>query len=63
MSERIKNIHKLVVHIPKDLIDLPYVLDVLQMQHHSSFFQFLNGIETMIQHYCEKHNDDYFQKA
>ena len=29
IADRIKNIHKLVSHIPRDLVEFPYVLDVL----------------------------------
>ena len=38
MAERLSNIYKLLEFIPNIDLDLSYVLDVLTMQHHSSYF-------------------------
>jgi hypothetical protein len=32
------------------------------MQHHSSFFQLLNGLDVMMQHYLDKKDDENFSK-
>jgi hypothetical protein len=59
-ADKIQNINKLIENIPADQINMPYVLDVLTQQHHNSFYQLINGLETVMQDYVDKGKDDYF---
>jgi hypothetical protein len=45
-ADKIQNINKLVENIPDSSIY--YVLDVLTQQHHNSFYQLINGLETVM---------------
>jgi hypothetical protein len=41
---------------------LSYLNDLLTLQHQSTFFAFMNGVENMIEYYLDKENDEYFYK-
>ena len=34
----------------------------MTLQHQSTFYTFLNGVENMLEYYLDKENDEYFQK-
>jgi hypothetical protein len=63
IASRIQSINKLVEFIPRDYMNFPYLLDVLTKQHHNSFYQLLQGLEQVADHYLREENDDYFNKT
>ena len=48
--------------LPVERRSLPYICDMLTLQHQSSYLCLLNGIEDMIEYYLEKESDEYFAK-
>ena len=36
---------------------------MLILQHHSTYYQFLNGLENILDLYRDKHEDEYFHKV
>ena len=59
-ADKMLNINKLIENIPADQNNMTYTLDVLTQQHHNSFYQLINGLETIMQDYVDKGKDDYF---
>ena len=61
----VNQMQKLNVWIRKLSVEcrsLPYICDMLTLQHQSSYLCLLNGIEDMIEYYLEKESDEYFAK-
>ena len=40
-----------------------HTLDVLILMHHSLFFRFLNGLESIVEIFRDKHEDEYYHKV
>lgn len=62
IAKKLRAIEKHCQDLPSEKRNLPYLCELLTLQHQSTYFSFLNGLENMIEYYLDKQNDEYFYK-
>jgi len=57
-----RRIEKECQNLTSEKRTLPYLCDLLTLQHHSTYYSLMNGIENMIDYYLDKNHGEYFHK-
>lgn len=63
ISLRLVRMDQFVKTSNSDHLKLPYLLDLLQLQHQSSFLHFMNGLENTLDIYLDHRSDECFGKV
>ena len=63
ISRRLLSVDQFVKSSNSNHLKLPYLLDLLQLQHQSSFLHFMNGLENALDIYLDHRSDDCFAKV
>lgn len=62
ISDQLRKLEDSCRKLNSEKRSLSYISDLLTLQHQVSFYAFLNGLETRIEYYLDKRNDEYFAK-
>ena len=63
IQDRLWAINSWMAGLPTEKRNAAYLCDMLILQHHSTYYQFLNGLENILDFYRNNNNDEYFRKV
>ena len=63
IRDKMQNLNTWMRKLPYERKNLGYLCDMLVLQHQSVYYQFLNGLENILDIFREKQNDEYFGKV
>ena len=63
IKERLELVDESISGLPPEKRNIQNVIDMLILQHHASFYRFMNGLENILDLYRDEGEDEYFRKV
>ena len=63
VAQRLREMNEFLKSNNSEHLKLPYLLDLLRLQHQSSYLHFMNGCENALDIYLDHNSDDNFAKV
>lgn len=63
VKSKLEELNRWMVGLPYERKELPFLCDMLTLQHQATYYHFLNSLESILTVYRDNGNDEYFAKV